>query len=127
MQRILFALGAFAGLTAVAMASAAAHALNGLPTENLQLIRTALEIHFWHALALLACALWLPRGGRWTVAAGLCFALGLTVFCAEVYGLGLGWWHIPMAAPVGGTTLIAGWALLLIGASTSGGGTFRSS
>ena len=120
MQRILFGLGALAGLTAVAMASAAAHALNGLPPAALQMIRTALQVHGWHALALLACALWLPRGGRWTVAAGWCFAAGLLVFCGAVYGLGLGWWRIPSAAPIGGTTLVVGWVLLLIGAITQG-------
>jgi uncharacterized membrane protein YgdD (TMEM256/DUF423 family) len=114
MQRILFALGALAGLSAVAMASAAAHALNGLPAASLEMIRTALQVHGWHALALLACALWLPRGGRWTVAAGICFAVGLLVFCGAVYGLGLGWWHVKLAAPLGGTTLLAGWALLVV-------------
>jgi uncharacterized membrane protein YgdD (TMEM256/DUF423 family) len=115
MRHVLFGLGAFAGLTSVAMASAAAHALNGLPADHLAMIRIALQIHGWHALALLACALWLPNGGRWTAAAGVCFALGLLVFCGAVYGQGLGWWHVPGAAPVGGSTLMLGWALLLIG------------
>jgi uncharacterized membrane protein YgdD (TMEM256/DUF423 family) len=114
-NRVLVALGALAGLTAVAMASAAAHALNGLPPGRLEMIRIALQIHGWHALALLGCGLWLPNGGRWTAAAGICFAAGLLVFCGAVYGLGLGWWHLPGAAPVGGSTLMLGWALLLIG------------
>ncbi len=116
MQRAFFAVGAICGLTAVAMASAAAHALNGLPAGGLQMVRTALQIHFWHAIAILICALWLPRGGRWTVAAGLCFTAGLLVFCGAVYGLALGWWHIPLAAPIGGTTLMIGWLLLATGA-----------
>lgn len=115
MQRLLWTLGALAGLTAVGMASAAAHALNALPPDHLAMIRAALQMHGWHALALLACALWLPRGGRFTIAAGLCFAAGLLLFCGAVYGQGLGWWHVPLAAPIGGSTLMLGWLLLAVG------------
>jgi uncharacterized membrane protein YgdD (TMEM256/DUF423 family) len=116
MQRILFTCGAVAGLTGVAMASATAHALDGLAPANLAMIRAALQMHLFHAAALLGCALWLPRGGRLTAWAGLCFVAGLVVFCGAVYGLGLGWWHIPAAAPIGGTTLMLGWVMLAAGA-----------
>jgi uncharacterized membrane protein YgdD (TMEM256/DUF423 family) len=121
MQRLLFFLGAIAGGTAVAMASAASHKFDALPAGDLVMIRAALQMHGWHALALLGCALWLPRGGRWTEAAGVCFAAGLIVFCGAVYGLALGWWHVPLAAPVGGSLLILGWVLLAVSAFSSSG------
>ncbi len=63
MQRLWIALGALAGLTAVAMAALAAHGLDWLDPAALQMVRNTLEMHGWHALALLACGLWAPRGG----------------------------------------------------------------
>ena len=77
MQRLWIALGALAGLTAVAMAALAAHGLDWLDPAALQMVRSTLEMHGWHALALLACGLWAPRGGRLVDWAGAAFVVGL--------------------------------------------------
>jgi uncharacterized membrane protein YgdD (TMEM256/DUF423 family) len=112
MQRLWIALGALAGLTAVAMAALAAHGLDWLDPAALQMVRNTLEMHGWHALALLACGLWAPRGGRLVDWAGAAFVVGLLLFCGSVYALALGGVHVAMVAPVGGTLLMVGWALL---------------
>src|SRR4051794_18788874 len=88
-QRTWIALGAFSGLTAVAMAALAAHALNGLEPAALAAIRSAVEIHGWHALALLGVGLWAPHGGRLADAAGCGFAAGTLLFCGTVYATAL--------------------------------------
>lgn len=112
MQRLWIALGSLAGLTAVAMAALAAHGADWLDPPALRMLRNALEMHGWHALALLACGLWAPLGGRLVDWAGAAFALGLLLFCGGVYALALAGLHLAMLAPIGGTLLMLGWALL---------------
>lgn len=110
MDRIWIALGALAGLGAVAMAAASAH-LALAPAEAAMLARGA-QIEGWHALALLAVGLWAGRGGRLAHLAGLAFALGLLLFCGAVYARALGLADLGLVAPAGGFALMAGWALL---------------
>jgi uncharacterized membrane protein YgdD (TMEM256/DUF423 family) len=112
MQRTWIALGALAGLTAVAMAALAAHGLGGLDPAALQIVRNAIQMHGWHALALLACGSWAPRGGTLTSWAGAAFAVGIVLFCGAVYALAPGGIRLPMVAPIGGTLLMLGWLLL---------------
>ena len=106
-------LGALVGLATVAIAAGAAHALTArLGTSQLASVRSAVEIQGWHALALLFCGLWTGRGGALAHAAAGCFAAGLLLFCAGVYAAALGGVRLPMMAPLGGTILMLGWALL---------------
>ena len=107
MQRTWIALGALAGLTAVAMAALAAHGL-----EPAAEVRSGVEMQGWHALALLACGLWAPRGGKLADGAGAAFTIGIVLFCGSVYALGLGVMRSAPAAPIGGTLLMLGWLLL---------------
>ncbi len=109
MQRLWLALGAVSGLISVALSALAAHALT--PAAR-TLMQEGLAMQLPHALALLAVGLWAPRGGRLADAAGAGFALGSVLFCGELYfhaaaGIALG-----VAAPIGGTLLMAGWLLL---------------
>jgi len=113
MQRTWIALGALAGLAAVAMAALAAH---GLEPAAQAVVRSGVEIQAWHALALLAVGLWAPRGGRLADAAGMAFVLGIGLFCGAVYAVGLFGAHLGSMAPVGGTLLMVGWLLLGISA-----------
>src|SRR5437667_184550 len=54
MERWFFALGAVAGLTAVALGAFAAHALRGkLPPDLLDVFDVGARYHMYHALALL--------------------------------------------------------------------------
>jgi uncharacterized membrane protein YgdD (TMEM256/DUF423 family) len=112
MQRLWIALGALAGLIAIAMAALAAHAFGSLDPGALAMMRTAIEMQGWHALALLACGLWAPRGGRLADLAGAAFAAGTALFCGAVYMIVLGGSRLGIMAPAGGTLLMAGWLLL---------------
>lgn len=116
MQRVWIALGSLAGLGAVAMAAVSAHALAGLPPGSVAMVRSGIEMQGWHALALLGVGLWAPSGGRLADAAGAAFTVGLLLFCGAVYALGLGGISLGSVAPVGGTLLMAGWALLGVSA-----------
>ena len=116
MDRLWIGLGALAGLTAVAMAAIAAHALGGYGAAAQAMVQAALRMQGWHALALVGTGLWARRGGRLADAAGACFALGILAFCGSVYGLALAGWHPGLLAPTGGMLLMAGWALLGISA-----------
>jgi uncharacterized membrane protein YgdD (TMEM256/DUF423 family) len=116
MERLWIGLGAFTGLLAVAVAALAAHGLQAIAPVRLEMARNALQMQGWHALALLACGLWAPRGGRLVDWAGAAFAAGLVLFCSGVYGLALGGWPSGMLAPVGGTLLMVGWLLLGVSA-----------
>jgi uncharacterized membrane protein YgdD (TMEM256/DUF423 family) len=110
-MRIWIALGAFYGLTAVAMAALAAHAI---PADVLPMVRDAIQMQGWHALALLFTGLWAGRGGRLAHLAGAAFALGTLMFCAGVYSLALAGVRLPFVAPTGGTLLMFGWLLLAL-------------
>ena len=73
-------------------------------------------MHGWHALALVLCGLWAPRGGMLADLAGAAFALGLVLFCGAVYALGIWGARVPGMAPAGGFLLMTGWALLGVSA-----------
>lgn len=109
MDRIWIALGAVAGLLAVAAAAFAAH---GLDPAAAQTLGRAVQMQGWHALALVACGLWAPRGGRLAAFAGAAFALGTLLFCGAIYLLVLQGVRLGPVAPIGGALLMLGWALL---------------
>ncbi len=109
MDRFWVALGSLAGLLAVAAAAYAAH---GPDAAAARALGNAVQMQGWHALALVACGLWAPRGGRLVRFAGGAFALGLLLFCGAVYLSVLAGVRLGPAAPVGGTLLMLGWLLL---------------
>jgi uncharacterized membrane protein YgdD (TMEM256/DUF423 family) len=113
MQRLWFSLGSLAGFGAVAMAAFQAHGIAD-PTA-VRLVGSGVQMQGWHALALLATALWAPRGGRLAHAAGGAFTLGTVLFCGSVYSLALAARSWGFLAPTGGILLMFGW--LLLGAS----------
>jgi len=99
------------------MAALAAHGLDALGPARLQMVRNAVQMQGWHALALLACGLWGGRGGGALAdAAGVAFLVGVVVFCGSVYALALTGAAVGVLAPVGGTLLMVGWALLALSA-----------
>jgi uncharacterized membrane protein YgdD (TMEM256/DUF423 family) len=100
------------------MAAVAAHGLpQRLDLASLEMVRSAVQMQAWHALALLACGIWLTRDAPPLVnLAAAAFALGLILFCGSIYALTLAGIRIPMAAPSGGTILMLGWLLLGIAA-----------
>lgn len=112
MDRIWFALGALAGLGAVALSAVAAHVK--LDAVAAAALRDAVQMQGWHALALLVCGV---RGGRWCNFAGTFFTLGLLFFCGAVYARVFGG-GLPLSnvAPFGGVMLMIGWLMLLVAA-----------
>jgi uncharacterized membrane protein YgdD (TMEM256/DUF423 family) len=112
MQRIWIALGSLAGFGTVAMAALTAHGLGRLDPASLHMVGSAVQMQGWHALALLAAALWSPRGGLAAHAAALAFALGTVLFCGAVYEQGLTGTSLGPVAPTGGIILMLGWLLL---------------
>lgn len=107
-DRLLGTAAALAGALGVAGSAAASHL--GLP--NLAMASTFALLHAPAILAaILAERSGLARPAWARIAAGL-MALGLLLFSGA---LALGSWGlrpIPMAAPTGGTVLIAAWLLL---------------
>ena len=117
MPRLWIALGALFGLLAVAGSAWAAHgAPQMLDARALAMLQSALTMAGWHALALLATGVWVARrGGRLPHVAAAAFVLGTLLFCGGVAAAIAGVAAGPIA-PVGGTLLILGWALLLLAA-----------
>lgn len=101
-----------AGASAVAFGAFGAHALRDvLGASQHELWHTAVEYHFWHALAL-AIAVWC-RPGRASRAAKTLLALGIVLFSGSLYALALGaprW--VGIVTPFGGLAFIAGWIAL---------------
>lgn len=108
-------LAGLAGASAVLFGAFGAHALRGvLDADHRELWHTAVEYHFWHALAL-GLAAWAGSGraGRCAVAA---FAIGIVLFSGSLYALALGaprWTGI--ITPFGGVAFIVGWIALGLG------------
>jgi uncharacterized membrane protein YgdD (TMEM256/DUF423 family) len=122
--KLWLALGALYGLLGVALGAFGAHALKArLTGELLPIWKTAVEYHFWHALALvLVGVLALQRPGAALNVAGGAFALGVLIFSGSLYALALsGVRGLGAVTPIGGVLLIVGWAALLWAAVTSRG------
>jgi uncharacterized membrane protein YgdD (TMEM256/DUF423 family) len=118
MHRLWLALGALAGLAAVGLSAWASHAAPmRLEPQRLVVLASGLQQQGWHALALLAVGLWAERrGGVLPHLAGGAFAVGMLLFCGGVYALAIGGVSLGSVAPVGGTLLMVGWALLFVSA-----------
>ena len=107
MNRIPLSLAGLAGASGVALAAYAAHAGG----DNL---RTASQMLLFHAPALLGLAALVPSAMRRLATAIM--VLGLVLFCGDLVLRELAGTRLfPMAAHIGGTSLILSW--LLVGLS----------
>jgi uncharacterized membrane protein YgdD (TMEM256/DUF423 family) len=111
-DRLLIVLGAFAGLTGVALSAAAAHLAGGAG------LATPANFLLFHAPVPIIAAM-LARAGaanRWLArAAAILVVAGLVMFCGSLTLTALkGMRLFANAAPVGGVALMAGWAMLAI-------------
>lgn len=121
-RNVLLAAGIL-GLTGVALGAFGAHALRALLLERgtANAWETAVRYQLWHAIGLLGLAVWLrqtsPKPERLLAWAAGCWVAGVIVFSGSVYALALGGprWLGPVT-PLGGTALMAGWALLIAAA-----------
>ncbi len=111
--RLFLVLAALAGALAVMFGAFGAHALKArLTPEMLAIYQTAVQYHFWHALALGLIGLSSerrPDSGALRLAGWLMVA-GLLVFSGSLYLLALtGARMLGAITPLGGLAFIAGW------------------
>jgi uncharacterized membrane protein YgdD (TMEM256/DUF423 family) len=114
--KLFLVLGSLAGAAGVALGAFGAHALRArLAPDLLAVWQTAVQYHFWHALALLAiglAAIHLPESAplKW---AGWLMVAGIALFSGSLYLLALtGARWLGAVTPLGGTAWILAWALL---------------
>ncbi len=116
MQRLWVCAGALLGFGTVAMAAMIAHAANYMDPGAVPMVRTAVQMQGWHALALIGTGLWAPRGGRVTDLAGLLFLVGTILFCGVIYARSFMIGIPPGIAPVGGGMLLVAWLVFAVAA-----------
>jgi uncharacterized membrane protein YgdD (TMEM256/DUF423 family) len=116
-SRLLLFLAGLAGAAGVALAAAAAH-LGGAGLE------TAATFLMLHAAALVGIAALSGRsdspmgvGARVALGGGFLMLFGLVLFCGDLAARAfLDDRLFPMAAPIGGTLLIASWLVIALSA-----------
>lgn len=111
MNRVLLFAGSLLAGIGVALGAFGAHGLpNMLGATELAWWNTAVQYQMWHALGLLGLgASRLPRPG---LPAAL-LLIGTLIFSGSLYVMALsGWRTLGMVTPIGGTLMIAGWALV---------------
>jgi uncharacterized membrane protein YgdD (TMEM256/DUF423 family) len=116
MRKWACAAAAAAGLTGAGGIILAAAAAHGVPDPRLQ---TAANFLMLHAAATPVCglALVLPQRGIWFLGAAGLFLSGSLLFGGDLSARALAGTRLfPMAAPLGGTLLIFGWALVTLAA-----------
>jgi uncharacterized membrane protein YgdD (TMEM256/DUF423 family) len=109
-MRLLNVFAALSGLVALGMLVLAAHALQPAP-EDLERIKLAAFLQLGAAAAGLAIA---NRSGPLNLIAGGLILGGAAIFAGTLYAVAITHSRaLVMLAPVGGITLILGWALLV--------------
>lgn len=123
-MRLLLALGAMAGFSAVAFGAFGGHglrkALAAAPdgAKRLEWWQTGASYHLAHALAIGLAALVAERApGAWAAAAAWAFLAGIVLFSGSLYVMALtGIRKLGAVTPLGGLGLLAGWVCLLLSA-----------
>ncbi|MGF1708286.1 DUF423 domain-containing protein [Enterovibrio baiacu] len=103
----------FAGV-AVAIGAFAAHGLKAHLSEyELSIIEKGVHYQFWHALALIALAMWQKQtDSRCIALSGVFLSLGIVCFSGSLYGLALtDWTWLWPITPLGGLSFLVGWSL----------------
>jgi uncharacterized membrane protein YgdD (TMEM256/DUF423 family) len=113
-RRTWLCAGALLGFSAVAMAAVAAHLPDRLLVSNgRDMLRGAVQMQGWHALALLAVGVWSERrDGVLLRLAGLAMLAGTLAFCLGVYCIAFAGPPLGRVAPIGGSLTMLGWLLL---------------
>ena len=120
MFRFWLITGAANMLLALIIAAAVGHNLEGqfVPVARV-ILDTAREVHFVHALALIAVGIVSAQFGRKLLIdlAGWAFLAGIVLFCGALYAaFGPSGASVKPLIPLGGLSLMLGWALFAIGA-----------
>jgi uncharacterized membrane protein YgdD (TMEM256/DUF423 family) len=113
---MLARLAALFGFVSVALGAFGAHALEArLTAEGMEWWHTATLYALPHTAAALACGL-SDRGGN-VARGGALLLIGGVIFSATLYAMAIGaprWFGA--ITPIGGVGMLAGWALIALGA-----------
>ncbi|MBA4411189.1 MAG: DUF423 domain-containing protein [Bacteroidota bacterium] len=115
-RNILFS-GAIFMVLAVLLGAFGAHALKTrLPSEMLQIYKTAVEYQFYHALGLLLIGLiGFQIDSKWLRWSGILMFAGIILFSGSLYALSIsGIKIIGAITPIGGLSFVAGWIFLTV-------------
>ncbi len=115
MDRLFLALGCVSAAVAVVLGAFAAHGLRArLVPDMLSTFEIGVRYQMYHALALVAVGILVPRASSATLAlAGWLFVAGTLVFSGSLYALAVtGQRWLGAVTPLGGAALIAGWLVL---------------
>ncbi len=123
MTQIFFTIAAIFGGFSVAAGAFGAHALREKVSERmLEIFDTGARYQMYHALALLLVAILISRletPPTTLFISGWLFIIGVTIFSGSLYLLSLtGIKSLGAIAPLGGLSLMAGWAALAVTAAT---------
>ena len=117
MRKWACAAAAVAGLTGAGGIILAAAAAHGVPDPRLQTAANFLLLHAAATLAVCGLALAVPRRGIWFLGAAGLLLSGSLLFGGDLSARALAGTRLfPMAAPLGGTLLIFGWAWVTLAA-----------
>lgn len=110
-RRNWLTLACIAGFLSVAVGAFAAHGVDDPAAK--ELLKTGSQYAFMHAVATIACALFLELGAaRARLAPGF-FLAGVVLFSGSLYALAVGAPHwVGAITPFGGLSFLAGWAIL---------------
>ncbi len=113
-KTILLAGSVFLAL-AVITGAFGAHALKAkLADDMMQVYKTGVEYHFYHALGLLLVGILSVQFPSVLISwSGICLAMGIILFSGSLYVIALtGIRCLGAITPLGGISFIAGWLLL---------------
>ncbi len=118
-RRGIALIAAVSGLLAVILAAVGSHVLEVDGATGQKLWATALQIHMFHTVALLAiAALIQPDSSRLMPWSGIVMMLGVLFFCGSLYLRAGGFAVVPgMVTPLGGLFLMAGWLVFIMAVS----------
>lgn len=120
MKEIILIVAAIYGMTAVILGAFGAHALkNKFTPEQSGSFETGVRYQMFHALVLLLIGFQIPMEISGVKLMSWFFIIGTFLFSFSIYGLllsgisGKKWKFLGPITPLGGLSLIAGWATLI--------------
>jgi uncharacterized membrane protein YgdD (TMEM256/DUF423 family) len=117
MRKWACAAAAAAGLTGAGGIILAAAAAHGVPDPRLQTAANFLMLHATATLAVCGISMAVPQHGIWFLGVAGLFLSGSLLFGGDLSARALAGTRLfPMAAPLGGTLLIFGWAMVTLAA-----------
>jgi uncharacterized membrane protein YgdD (TMEM256/DUF423 family) len=111
-RRAWMTLAAASGMVSVLVGAFAAHGIADATAQAL--LKTGANYQFMHALATIACAVFMQTGAGRARLAPAFFLGGTVLFSGSLYALALGaprW--VGAVTPVGGMLFLIGWAVLV--------------